>query len=145
MEAKSKVQYYLNNNESTADGRHSIISDPVYPTQNNNNNEFTIDDIQSTDTSNNNTITEYSCLLDCKHKTLDISYSSNYSLLNTCTIVKKLLPSYFTSYYCFYQTIIIQWIVMKFNHHSLHLPIITSQRISLIQENIDIDRTSSFK
>ena len=68
MKAKSKAQYYLNTNESAAHGRHSIISNLDHPTQNNNNNELSIDDIQSTDTSTNNTVTEYSCLLDCKNK-----------------------------------------------------------------------------
>ena len=77
MKVKFKAQYYLNTNESTAHGRYSIISDPIYPTQNNNNNELTIDDIQITDTSTNNTITEYSCLLDRKNKTLNMSYSIN--------------------------------------------------------------------
>ena len=68
MKAKSKAQYYLNTNESAAHGRYLVISNPIYPTQNNNNNVLTIDNIQTTDTSTNNTITEYSYLLDCKYK-----------------------------------------------------------------------------
>ena len=128
MKAKSKAQYHLNINESTNHGRHSIISDSVYPTENNNNNELMIDDIHTTNISTNNIITEYSCLLDCSNKILDISYSSNYSLLNTCTSVYILLSSYFTPSYCFfYQKITILWNVMKFHHHSLHLPTIMSQ------------------